>query len=262
MTSEEFSVGEWVESLAGSLLKLREAQEPYLREYYRQHPRVHVLCEDGSIKPPALALDDLRDLYAMTYHSHVLSDWRYFAPLGAVLDPARNILRSHPTLARVVSPIIGRNEFWMEIFNRGQSTSLGDLVAGLMVRAAELTADRYRKAVGDLRTLLEPAKERAGRGKLLEGLDVGYDLVLFYGLALKERIEIADGLAMVPFDRVRSFVDKRIVEDLAPRRSMFDGWRSVGAVVRPFRWRPLFSRPGYLRDGTRQGRTDFSVRRS
>ena len=248
MRSEEFSVGEWMESLAVGLRKLSEAQEPYLQEYYRQHPRGHVLSEDGSIKPPAVALDDLRDLYGMTCHSHVLSEWRYFAPLCAVLDPARNILRSHPTLARVVSPVIGRNEFWMEILNTGQSTSLEDLVAGLMVRAAELTGDCYRKAAGDLHALLEPAKERAGRGKLPEGLDVGYDLVLFYGLPLKERIDIADGLAMVPFDQVRSFVDKRIVEDLAPRRSVFYGWRSVGAVVRPFRWRPVFSRPGYLRE--------------
>ena len=256
MTSEEFSVGEWVESLAGSLRKLSEAQDPYLKEYYRQHPRVHVLSEDGSIKPPALALDDLRDLYGMACHSHVLSEWRYFAPLGAVLDVARNILRSHPTLARVVSPIIGQNEFWMEILSTGQSTSLGDLVAGLMARAAELTGDRYRKAVGDLHALLEPAKERAGTGRLPEGLDVGYDLVLFYGLVLKERIDIADGLAMVPFDQVRSFVDKKIVEDLAPRRSVFDGWRSVGAVARPFRWRPVFSRPGYQsdRDPTRPHR--------
>ena len=72
--------------------------------------------------------------------------------------------------------------------------------------------------------------------------------MLFYGLTLKERIDIADGMAMVPFDQVRAFVDKRIVEDLAPQRAVFDGWRSVGAVVRPFRWRPVFSRPGYIRD--------------
>ena len=36
-----------------------------------------------------------------------LSEWKYFASLCAVLDPARNILPSHSTLARVVSPIIG-----------------------------------------------------------------------------------------------------------------------------------------------------------
>ncbi len=248
MNTKRFAVEEWIDRLASALRKLAEAQEPYLKEYYRQNPPTYVLSADGSIEPPPIALDDLRDVYGMARHSHVLSEWRYFAPLGSVLDPARNILRSHPTLAQVVNPIIGRDEFFLEILNMGQSTSSADLVAGLMFRSAELTGDRYRKAVGDLHALLEPANETAGSGKLPDGLDIGYDLVLFYGLAFSERIDVADGLALVPFDQVRSFVDEKIVESLAPQSSLFDGWRSVGAVVRPFRWRPLFSRPGHLRD--------------
>ena len=43
-------------------------------------------------------------------------------------------------------------------------------------------------------------------------------------------------------------MDKSLVEKLVPRRELFNRWRSVGAVVRPFRWRPVFSRPGYLWD--------------
>ena len=248
MDSKKFAVDDWIQRLALSLGKLAEAQEPYLKKYYKQHPRVHVLSEDGSIEPPAVALDDLRDLYGMACHSHVLGDWRYFAPLGAVLDPARNILRSHPTLAGVMNLIVRQDEFWMEILNNGHSTSSGDLVAGLMVRAAELTDDRFRTAAAELNQLLDSAIEKRMEGSAPGGLGVGYDLVLFYGLTLKERIDIADGMAMVPFDQVRAFVDKRIVEDLAPWRSAFDEWRSVGAVVRPFSWRPVFSRPGYLRD--------------
>ena len=248
MNSNRFAVAEWIDSLASALRKLAEAQEPYLKEYYRQNPPTYVLSKDGSIEPPPIALDDLRDLYGMACYSHVLSECSYFAPLAAVLDPARNILRSHPTLARVVNPIVGRDEFFLEILNMGQSTSSADLVAGLMIRAAELSGACYRRAVGDLHTLLEPAEERAGRGKLPDRLDVGYDLVLFYGLTLKKRIDIGSGLAVVPFDQVRPFVDKRVVDDLAPQSSMFYGWRSVGAVVRPFSWRPVFSRPGYLWD--------------
>ena len=55
-------------------------------------------------------------------------------------------------------------------------------------------------------------------------------------------------MAILPFDQVREFVDKSLVEELAPRGAVFYGWRSVGAVVRPFRWRPVFRRPGYLAD--------------
>ena len=161
---------------------------------------------------------------------------------------ARNILRSHPMLARVVSPIIGQDEFWMEILNTGQSTSSGDLIAGLMARAAELSGDRFRTAAGELNALLDPAAEKRECAGVPGGLDVGYDAVLFYGLTLKERIDIADGMALLPFDQVRAFVDKSLVEELTPRGAVFYGWRSVGAVVRPFRWRPVFRRPGYLSD--------------
>ena len=249
MNSERFAVAEWIDRLASELRKLAEAQEPYLKEYYRQNPPTHVLSEDGSIEPPPIALDDLRDLYGMARHSHVLSDWSYFAPLGALLDPARNILRSHPTLARVVNPIIGRDEFFLEILNMGQSTSSADLVAGLMIRAAELPGDCFRTAAAELNALLEPVVDTEGKAGPLEGLDVAYDLVLFYGLTVKERIDIGDGMAMVPFGQLRAFVDKSLVEKLAPHSAVFSDWRSVGAVVRPFRWRPVFSRPGYFRDG-------------
>ena len=63
--------------------------------------------EERSGNPPTFQLDDLRDLYAMAYHSKVFGKEEYYAPLCSVLDPARGILRSHPTLARIASPIIG-----------------------------------------------------------------------------------------------------------------------------------------------------------
>ena len=75
----------------------------------------------------------------MACHSNVFGEEEYYAPLCAMLDPVRSILRSHPTLARIASPIIGRDEFWMEIFNTGNSTAPADLIAGLMARAAELS---------------------------------------------------------------------------------------------------------------------------
>ena len=217
MQSTEFGAGDWTERLARALGKLSAGQEPYLQEYYRQHPRGHVLFEEQGGKQPAFALDDCRDLYAMAYHSHILGEWKYYAPLSTVLDPARNILRSHPMLARVVSPIIGRDEFWMEILNTGHSTSSGDLIAGLMARAAELSGDRFRTAAGELNAFLDPAPEKRAADGVPGGLDVGYDVVLFYGLTLKERIDIADGMAILPFDQVRTFVDKRLVEELAPQ---------------------------------------------
>ena len=208
MNSAAFAVEEWIDRLASALRRLAEAQEPYLKDYYRQNPPTYVLSENGSIEQPPISLDDLRDLYAMARSSHVLREWAYYDALCAVLDPARYIVRSHPTLAPVVSPLVGEDEFWREILNTVHATSSADLVAGLMTRAAELSDDRFRTAAAELNALLEPVVDTEGKAGPLEGLDVAYDLVLFYGLTVKERIDIGDGMAMVPFGQLRAFVDK------------------------------------------------------
>ena len=99
-------------------------------------------------------LDDLRDLYAVAFHSYDFGEEKHYAALNAVLNPVRCILRSHPTLARVMSPIIGRDDFWMQILGSGSSTSLTDLTAGLMARADELPGDGFRKAATELNAFL------------------------------------------------------------------------------------------------------------
>ena len=234
---------DWIDRLARALRPLAEAQEPYLQKYWEQNPRVHVVSVGRGGNPPAFPLDDLRALYAMACHSNVFGEEEYYAPLCTVLDPVRSILRSHPTLARVASPIIGRDEFWMEILNTGNSTSPADLIAGLMARAAELSGDRFQTAASELNAFLAPDGDGGAAG-VLGGLDVGYDAVLFYGLTLKERIDVVDGMMILPFEQTQGFVDKSLVEELAPPGAGCHGWRSVGAVVRPFRWRPAFRRTG------------------
>ena len=64
--------------------------------------------------------------------------------------------------------------------------------------------------------------------------------MLFYGLTLEEESDLADGMAIVPFERIRGFVDEELVQELAPAGAEVHGWRSVGAIVRPFRWKPSF----------------------
>ena len=45
------------------------------------------------------------------------------------------------------------------------------------------------------------------------GLDVGYDVVLFYGLTVKSRIDVVNGMAILPFEQVRAFLDHNFVEE-------------------------------------------------
>ena len=81
-------------------------------------------------------------------------------------------------------------------------------------------------------------------GILRHGLDVGYHAVLFYGLTLTERIDVTDGITLLPFEQLRSFVDNRLVEELSPPGAGFHHWRSIGAAVRPFRWKLTFHSSG------------------
>lgn len=247
MTIAEFAAGDWIDRLARALPGLAEAQEPYLQEYRQQHPRVYGAGGDRDGTQPAFPLNDLCALYAIARHSHIFGAQEHYAPLLAMLDPVRYLLYSHPTLAPVVGQIIGKDDFWMQILNTGSSTSATDLIAGLMARAAELSRDRFRAAATELNAFLS----RGGHGeaaRVLGDLDVGYDAVLFWGLTLKERIEIADGMVVLPFEHVQRFVDRSFVEELAPPGSGFHRWRSVGAVVRPFRWKLTFDRTGNERE--------------
>ena len=244
MKAREFAAGDWIDRLARALPALADAQEPYLPGYRDLHWLAPVAFDGRDGAAPEFPLGDLRVLYARARHSHVFGETEHYAPLCAVLDPVRHILVAHPTLARVMGPIIGRDNFHMQVLNNGSSTSPTDLIAGLMARAAEHTGDRFRKAAGELNALLTPAGE-GGSAALPDGLDVGYDAVLFYGLNVRERIDVADGLALLPYEQVRAFVDEDLVYELAPPGAGFHGWRSVGAAARTYRWRPWFSRAGH-----------------
>ncbi len=245
--AEEFSADDWIDRLAQALPDLAEEQKHHLREYLKHDPRVHFELREQDDNPSVFQLDDLRDLYAVAFHSYDFGEEKHYAALNAVLNPVRGILRSHPTLARVMSPIIGRDDFWMRILGSGSSTSLTDLTAGLMARADELPGDGFRKAATELNAFLVTDREDKTTG-VPDDLDVGYDVVLFHGLSLREKFEIGNNMTIIPFERVRAFVDESVLQDVAPTVIKYNNWRSVGAVVKPFRWKPEFRRTGYEGD--------------
>ena len=256
MTSNAFDHGSWIERLAGALSVLAKAQEPYLQAYWQHHPREQVII-DGRDETP-FPLDDLRMVYSKARHSGKLIGTGRYAPLREVLDPTRHALLSHPELERVavVRRPVGENDFWMRILNSGRSVSAGDLIAGLMARAAELPGDGFRAAAGELSAFLSPVRDREAAG-VLGNLDEGCDALLFWGLTVTARIDLKDELAILPFAEVRRFLERQQVEELAPSGSGFHGWRSVAAVVRPFRWRPLFRPRGSFNEPIRARKAFF-----
>lgn len=238
---------DWIDRLAGALPGLAEAQEPYLPGHRNIHMFLPAISgvEDGGA--PTVRVEELGELYATARYSHLRGEEAWYAALNAALDPVRHILLGHPTIARVVGPIIGRDNFYMQVLNSGGSTSPADLAAGLMARAAEHSGDRFRKAAGELHAFLVAVADEDGTA-ILDGLDRGCDAVLFHGPVVEERIDVAEDVKLLPFEEVRAFVDEEMVFELAPGGAGFHGFRSVGAAARTFRWRPAFYRAGYERE--------------
>ena len=159
---------------------------------------------------------------------------------------------SHPELERVAvtGRNVGENDFWLRFMSRGTSIWAGDLIAGLMARAAELPGEGFRSAAKELNALLSPLGDGEAAA-VLGDLNEGFDLMLFYGLTVTERIELEDGMAILPVAEVRRFVELEMVEELAPSGAGFHEWRPVGALGSPFRWRPFFRRRGRINDLSR-----------
>ena len=159
----------------------------------------------------------------------------------------RYALLAHPTLERaaVTGRLIGDNNFSMEIPGSGGDIYAGTLIAGLMARTADVPDDGFRTALRELNAFLSPVGDRAG-AEVLGSLAEACDVLLFYGLTLSERIEVADGIVLLPYEELLRFVDRETVPNFAPSGAGFHGWRAVGAVARPFRWRPEFRRRGRL----------------
>ena len=238
-----FEDASWIDQLAAVLPALEITQEPFLQAYWEHNPRKLFDINGQDVTP--FPLDDLRMVYAGARHSRAFGRESEYAPLCSVLDTARHALLAHPTLERVAvtGRLIGENDFSMRIPGSDGSISAGDLIAGLMARSAELSGDRFRTAVRELNAFLSPAGDAETAG-VLGNLDEGCDALLFHGLAVAERIEVEGGLAILPFAELKRFVDWEDMRELAPRGAGFYGWRSIGAVIRPFRWRPEFRRWG------------------
>ena len=242
----EFDAEDWIERLAHLLPALAKVQEPYLREYQQCHARVIDLRDGGTLPFP---LDDLRLLYDEVRDSRPWGLEAHYAPLRAVLDPVRHALLAHPVLERVAvtGRLIGDNRFSMELPGSGGDIYAGTLIAGLMARAAELPDDRTRRPLRELNAFLSPIGDGAA-AEVLGSLDEACDVLLFHGLALSEKIEVEDGMLLLPYEDLLQFLDEDLVREFAPSGAGLHGWRAVGAVTRPFRWRPTLRRRGTLNE--------------
>ena len=242
-SSDLFDNEIWVDRLSKALLELKKVQEPYLQTYWQYRPRKHII-RNGKDET-RFPLDDLRMVFAEALHGRKAGNEAQYEPLLALLDSTRHILLSHPKLERVAvaGRIIGENDFYMRILNFGVTIYARDLAAGLMARAAEVSGNGYETAARELNAFLLPITD-VGAARVLGDLDNGCNILLFSGLFLTEQIDFEEGISMLPIEKIWRFVDRDLVEELAPLGAGIHGWRSIGALIKPFRWRPIFKRRG------------------
>lgn len=154
MKADEFSASDWIDRLAAALPRLAEVQKRYLDH----HPIFPLLPLDplaGRDRAGrAFPLDDLRMLYARARHLESTNQGKEFDALLAELNPVRHIANAHPTVTEVASPLIGRDEFWMQILGSGNQTCTTDLIAGLMARTDEHSRDHFRMAAREMHAFL------------------------------------------------------------------------------------------------------------
>ena len=148
----------------------------------------------------------------------------------------------HPAWAALVDSFCN-GEVWIRLPTFGGVWNPSDVIGGLMARSEEVGEDGFAIACTELSQLLKPdgGRERDSRaGELL----VGYPVVLVQGLMVREDVRIGDDTMIVPFERLEAFFDASLLEKLAPEAARYRGGKSIAAIVKPFRWKPEFCKPG------------------
>ncbi len=243
MTQTDFNDVEWTQRLALALARLAEKQRPYVEELAEGRRRNTGVERDDlfSIRLPHPS-DDLLPLYAKTSFSEGRYFERHYRSLRFALDEVRNVLGEHPVFQRVLDPSDERQKFWVQVANHGGRIGLLAIVGGLMGRAIEVPEDGFRVASSELNAQLNLSRDEPA---MLPGVqNTGYHVALFHGLRFNEKMKITNEMTVVPFDQTRAFVNVNVFRDIAPDIIKYNNTKSVGAVLKPFRWKPEFLSSG------------------
>ncbi|MEJ5218912.1 hypothetical protein WG622_11705 [Cognatishimia sp. D5M38] len=245
----------WQGRLAEALEKLEIAQRPYLERHWQVRgypPTIHFNDEDVTPYPR----DDVLELYDTVLRAKSHREVAYFNDLRSALDPVRGVLRSHPALQRALGHLAGQDKFLIEIANGTSLTWLTVLVVGLMERAREQAEKGFEQAATELGLLLNKSIASSHRSDPLE-LSLGYDVLLFFGPQIDRQIDIGPDLIVMPFAAVQDWVDSEWIRDFVPEQVDRRDWRQIGAIVRPFDWKPYLHRMNCPRERPIEKRPNF-----
>ena len=229
----------WICSLVQALARVHEIESEYLDELAER--RWQRERAERDVPSYYRLWDPARDIDSF-YHHACYSEGNYFkrryAHLRAALRDATQIVGLHPALATVLRADERGHEFLVCICNRGQGNSRLSMVAGLMCRVKQVGEDGFRIASCELKSLLDLSLEE-GVDRNSNNLTDGYHVSLFYGLEFNKEIEIADGMKAVPLEQTSAFLNRNVLHHVAPSIVSDNNWKAVGAILKPFRWKPL-----------------------
>ena len=238
MTTHDFDREQWVLQLCGALTNLAAVQSGYRHELDEHRQRR--LATGSHMLWPVTRGNHSNDLQAFYTHACFRDEERY-GPLRSAFAEVLAVLAAHPAWASLVDPVDGSGEFSTDTPAQTSGGSLAPLVAGLMARATELGQDGVGAAASEMDTLLGPARDLE---PILadEELTTAYHIALLPGLSVREVTPILDDLLLVPFEQMTAFVNPIMENDIAHNVVERHDWKSIGAIVKPFRWTPRFRR--------------------
>ena len=244
MRTGAFAATQWIERLAEALAELAETQKRYpddLNWWSQQRTR------SESVMSGWRASDHPSDDLGLFYLSACSGKDRYYVGeyslLCAALAAVRRVLALHPAWADFLDPFGDRDEIWIQIFGHGSSVSLLSIISGLMARGLDMPEDGFRVAAAELHGVLDPGDDPE-RMPGPDDLSVGYHVALFHGLRMRQKISLADDMALLPFEQLGAFVNESVLQDVAPMILRFNDQQSVGALVQSFHWKPAFRKRG------------------
>ena len=232
---------DWTGPLVEALERIREVERHYIEELYEQR----LQRELGDARVPSIfqgtVSDPARDRRSFYWHAcraeGIYNEQRY-SPLRDILECTVDIVGQHPALTPALTASRCVHEFTVYFLNNGHGTSFLAVVAGLMCRAEQVGKDGFRIASDELKSLLDLSLEE-DVGSDSNELTVGYHVLLFYGLRFSEDLQIADGLMAVPLERTEPFLNRGVLDWVAPSIVREKRWEAVGAMIRHVPWKPV-----------------------
>ena len=247
----------WASRLARALARLAAVHQDYRHEIddYRRAIEQKDRWERETFWYPSEAL---QYFYSSSCRADSKHSEKRYSSLSSAVREVEQVIGQNPALEGVLGSA-GDNEFGVRILDRRTYVSRRAMVAGLMTRAKQVEENGFRVASCELKELLDLSLNDASAsasGNLNEGCHIS----AFIGLRFEKPFKITEGMTIVPFEQVDTFVNRNMMARILPAGSEWKMWKSVSAIVRRFRWQPTllsldemmdadvgWERPDYMR---------------